>query len=137
MAYTAETDNPHAGGILIVGWPGMRAHRIAYADRAYGAPPPTKERLMDTLAAWVNAGNPEGRDMSVAGPITKTWTGGGEFIPHSREEVEYCRAAAANLPSDTVLVGVVPPDSRKQFILLAEIAWAARAASQKYYEIPL
>lgn len=135
MAYSAGTDEWDS--IQIVGWFAMREQRIARADRLYSAPPPRSERLMDTLAEWVNAGNPPGRSMSTA-PTTQTWTGGSraEMIPHSREEIQYCASAASRLPEDTVLVGIVPPDSRKQFILVTGITWD-NIPLQKYYEVAL
>ena len=132
MSYSAGTDEWE--GVEIVGWGAMRSLRVERAARLYGGPAPTPDELMSRLLEWVNGGNPVGRLPSAL--RTETWVCGGEMIPHSREEIEYCMGAASGLPEDAVLVAIVPGDSRKQFILLRGIVWE-RMPSSRYYEVSL
>ena len=59
------------------------------------------------------------------------------IVPHSPEELEYCKQQAAQLPEDTILVGMVPEAARKAFILITGIVWEGDVPAQKYYEVPV
>ena len=134
-------------GILIIG--GQAAIRAAKAQRDalllenYGGDPPPATVLRSTLNAWLKS-SPVGRDLTR--PVgTATWNSkydeakGGRhtIVPHSPEELEYCKRNAAQLPKDTVLVALVPEEARKAFILVTGIVWKDPNAAEKYYEIPV
>ena len=120
-----------------------KAERNAELLRRFGGDPPPPEVLFSTLDAWLVT-SPAGRD--VTKPVgSATWDtkydekkgGYNAIVPHSPEELEYCKQQAAQLPEDTILVGMVPAAARKAFILITGIVWEGAVPAQKDYEVPV